>query len=259
MFVRLAASSRPRLSLVSSARSARVGKYRRARRWTGRHYASHCLRCTSLFTRSGATRSDCRFLFSKDVIGWRNDSRKLIVFSTDAGFHYAGDGRVRNRCTLKMNTISNFPRAINYRSLLSERRLISEGQVCSHMMTIGLSPLVTCRLPHCSSLPFSRLQLAGIIEPNDGECHMRNNEYTHSDKQVGDRVVGCMQWREAIGIVAGLSIDWSDQCETKREKREHHLCRHAIAIGALSDAHRTNRRCCRRRIEARLEQYRQLD
>ncbi len=30
----------------------------------------------------------------KDVIGWRNDSRKLIVFSTDAGFHYAGDGRV---------------------------------------------------------------------------------------------------------------------------------------------------------------------
>ncbi|CAF0847282.1 unnamed protein product [Adineta ricciae] len=53
-----------------------------------------------------------------DVIGWRNDSRKLIVFSTDAGFHYAGDGR-----------------------------------------------------------------LAGIIEPNDGKCHMANNEYTHSDKQ----------------------------------------------------------------------------
>jgi hypothetical protein len=33
----------------------------------------------------------------KDVIGWRNDSRKLIVFSTDAGFHYAGDGRVCNK------------------------------------------------------------------------------------------------------------------------------------------------------------------
>ena len=36
------------------------------------------------------------FFFLKDVIGWRNDSRKLIVFSTDAGFHYAGDGRVCN-------------------------------------------------------------------------------------------------------------------------------------------------------------------
>ncbi len=70
----------------------------------------------------------------KDVIGWRNDSRKLIVFSTDAGFHYAGDGRV-NKVLL----------------------------LTSHFLCI---------------------QLAGIIEPNDGECHMVNNEYTYSDKQV---------------------------------------------------------------------------
>lgn len=39
---------------------------------------------------------DLFFPLIKDVIGWRNDSRKLIVFSTDAGFHYAGDGRVRD-------------------------------------------------------------------------------------------------------------------------------------------------------------------
>lgn len=30
----------------------------------------------------------------KDEIGWRNESRRLILFSTDAGFHYAGDGKV---------------------------------------------------------------------------------------------------------------------------------------------------------------------
>jgi hypothetical protein len=29
-----------------------------------------------------------------DSIGWRERSRKMIVFSTDAGFHFAGDGRV---------------------------------------------------------------------------------------------------------------------------------------------------------------------
>lgn len=28
-------------------------------------------------------------------IGWRQDARHLIVFSTDASFHVAGDGRVR--------------------------------------------------------------------------------------------------------------------------------------------------------------------
>lgn len=27
-------------------------------------------------------------------IGWRERARKLLVFSTDAGFHYAGDGKV---------------------------------------------------------------------------------------------------------------------------------------------------------------------
>lgn len=27
-------------------------------------------------------------------IGWRKHARRLLVFSTDAGFHYAGDGKV---------------------------------------------------------------------------------------------------------------------------------------------------------------------
>lgn len=31
----------------------------------------------------------------KDIIGWRRDARKLLIFTTDADFHSAGDGRVR--------------------------------------------------------------------------------------------------------------------------------------------------------------------
>ncbi|XP_059086131.1 integrin beta-PS-like isoform X2 [Tigriopus californicus] len=30
----------------------------------------------------------------KNEIGWRDKARKLLVFSTDAGFHYAGDGKL---------------------------------------------------------------------------------------------------------------------------------------------------------------------
>lgn len=30
----------------------------------------------------------------KGQIGWREKARRLLVFSTDAGFHYAGDGKV---------------------------------------------------------------------------------------------------------------------------------------------------------------------
>jgi integrin beta 1 len=32
----------------------------------------------------------------RDNIGWREKARRLLVFSTDAGFHYAGDGKVNN-------------------------------------------------------------------------------------------------------------------------------------------------------------------
>lgn len=32
----------------------------------------------------------------REQIGWREKARRLLVFSTDAGFHYAGDGKVRH-------------------------------------------------------------------------------------------------------------------------------------------------------------------
>ena len=30
----------------------------------------------------------------RQQVGWRENARRLLVFSTDAGFHYAGDGKV---------------------------------------------------------------------------------------------------------------------------------------------------------------------
>lgn len=54
----------------------------------------------------------------ENEIGWREQARRLLVFSTDAGFHYAGDGK-----------------------------------------------------------------LGGVITPNDGQCHMDNRRYTHSELQ----------------------------------------------------------------------------
>ena len=33
----------------------------------------------------------------KEEISWRSNARRLLVFSTDAGFHYAGDGKVSTR------------------------------------------------------------------------------------------------------------------------------------------------------------------
>lgn len=32
-------------------------------------------------------------------IGWRKNARRLLVYTTDATFHFAGDGRVREQLT----------------------------------------------------------------------------------------------------------------------------------------------------------------
>lgn len=31
----------------------------------------------------------------QNKIGWRKQARRLVLFTTDAGFHHAGDGKVR--------------------------------------------------------------------------------------------------------------------------------------------------------------------
>lgn len=84
-------------------------------------------------------------------IGWRQKARHLIVFSTDAIFHIAGDGKVREpsetrgRATLKWTDRSQ----------------------------------VRVATSRWKSLTVS--QLAGIVEPNDCKCHLDNKGfYTHS-------------------------------------------------------------------------------
>lgn len=61
------------------------------------------------------------------AIGWRNSSNRLIVLTTDDGFHMAGDGK-----------------------------------------------------------------LAGILEPNDRKCHMKDNVYYSSNDMV--RLWGWFDW-----------------------------------------------------------------
>lgn len=59
------------------------------------------------------------YFCAQDAIGWRKAARHLVIFSTDASFHYAGDGK-----------------------------------------------------------------LGGIVKPNDGSCHLMNNEYTMATELV---------------------------------------------------------------------------
>ena len=65
-----------------------------------------------------------------------------------------------------------------------------------------------------SSHDVFRVQLAGIIEANDGECHMTNNEYTFSDKQVRSPTTPWCRVADRRPFL-GLPIDWTNQREAK--------------------------------------------
>lgn len=49
--------------------------------------------CSSV---SGGFDAIMQAVVCRNQIGWREQARHLLVFSTDAGFHYAGDGKVRH-------------------------------------------------------------------------------------------------------------------------------------------------------------------
>lgn len=70
---------------------------------------------TNMDTPEGGFDAIMQAIVCKEVIGWRKNARHLLVLSSDAIFHVAGDGK-----------------------------------------------------------------LAGIIEPNDGKCHMKDDIYTDS-------------------------------------------------------------------------------
>ncbi|XP_013400063.1 integrin beta-PS [Lingula anatina] len=72
----------------------------------------------------------------KEQIGWRDQSRKMLLFSTDATFHYAGDGKLGGivtpndgQChldgtgTYTHSTLLDYPSISQIRSKLSENKM----------------------------------------------------------------------------------------------------------------------------------------
>ena len=85
-------------------------------------------------------------------IGWRNGSLRIVLVITDAGFKTALDGKVRYTSTVKYTYVYD----IKY---------------------------ITSTLPFCT-------QVAALIRPNDGKCHLEWNseegfyEYIRHPEQV---------------------------------------------------------------------------
>ena len=120
----------------------------------------------------------------KDVIGWREAARKLILVMTDQGFHTAGDGRVRR-----------------------ERGLLS---ACQNQILALVGPLSwNYHINPC-------IQLGGLHERNDGNCYVprQNSSGLPVDYQMWDvfdypsvgQVQAKLRENDIILIIASISI-----------------------------------------------------
>lgn len=72
----------------------------------------------------------------KERIGWREKARKLLVFSTDAGFHYAGDGKLGGivkpndgRCHMDKNGYYTHSKTLDYPSVSQINHVVKEHSV----------------------------------------------------------------------------------------------------------------------------------
>lgn len=72
----------------------------------------------------------------KETIGWRDNARHLLLFSTDDGFHHAGDGKLGGivkpndgRCHLDDNGNYTQSTELDYPSVPHINKVVKEGNI----------------------------------------------------------------------------------------------------------------------------------
>ena len=102
---------------------------------------------TCLFNNIESLKGSILFIISSlQLIGWRKNARHLLLYITDAGFHFAGDGKV---CSFLLCSVITHTSKMN--CMLNKKK--------------------TCTFPNSFMFVFF-VQLGGAIIPHTGECLM---------------------------------------------------------------------------------------
>ncbi|KAL3832477.1 hypothetical protein ACJMK2_024117 [Sinanodonta woodiana] len=72
----------------------------------------------------------------QDAIGWRNESRRVLVYFSDAGFHFAGDGKLAGlilpndaKCHLDADGVYVMEKVLDYPSLGQLAKVLDDNQI----------------------------------------------------------------------------------------------------------------------------------
>ncbi|KAK3603663.1 hypothetical protein CHS0354_017383 [Potamilus streckersoni] len=72
----------------------------------------------------------------QEAIGWRNESRRVLVYFSDAGFHFAGDGKLAGlvlpndaKCHLDSDGVYMMEKVLDYPSLGQLAKVLDDNQI----------------------------------------------------------------------------------------------------------------------------------
>ena len=185
-------------------------------------------------------------------IGWRNVSRRMLVFSTDAGFHYAGDGKV-NLIVVLLSSLPPPPspqKQSRERYVMCTKSMVKILEVYSatktvhlrHEMLVGHSKLSACLFARGFCCYFFLL----LLPPNSDQIFSMMKEITLRKEMHLEDVVSvilppvaawwhCSAQRWPLShaqqhlhreFQPGLPQRLSDHGKAETEVSQHHLCSH---------------------------------
>ena len=144
------------------------------------------------------------------MIGWREVSRKLLLYLSDAGFHFAGDGLVSMLATHPDLLFTQITWV--YKHTQTHTHTHTRASRCYNY---------TLRF----SCAFASTQLGGVVQPHDGQCHMEdlqpdrltgNIVYQHWNRLVTiHHLIPCL-CLYVMALITGLPLNWTNRRKAVR-------------------------------------------
>ncbi|CDW55110.1 Integrin beta pat 3 [Trichuris trichiura] len=147
-----------------------------------------------------------------DEIGWREKSRKMIVFSTDAGFHYAGDGRLGGlvvpndgSCHLDKSGYYTMSTEFDYPSISQVHQKIRETQ--ANMIFAVTEEQLSLYQRLRSALPEISASVGKLANDSSNVVELVQEQY--------DKISQKIVMVDNVNASQGVQISYSTACKGK--------------------------------------------
>lgn len=133
----------------------------------------------------------------RNQIGWREQARRLLVFSTDAGFHYAGDGKLGGVVTPNDGECHLDTRGMYTHSTVQDYPSISQVNLKVKQNSINVIFAVTSSQSKVYEKLSNHVEgssSAVLSEDSSNVVELVRDEYSVSLLSLTEEVPSCLFW-----------------------------------------------------------------